>query len=69
MVLSAAVNHAHRGIQNGTAGVIEGAQKALDGDLVQGSIDQTLAAQQIEASSAVMRAVDESLGTLLDDLA
>lgn len=69
MDLSLTASTALQGIQNGRKTLVSGAHKALSGDLVQGSIDQSLATHQVKASAAVIRAVDESLGTLLDDLA
>lgn len=67
--ISSAHGHALAGLAAGTERML-GAAESLHQDVsVEGIVDLKSAKMQMKASTAVVRAVDENLGALLDDLA
>lgn len=67
--IGAAMDHARAGLSAGTER-LAGAAGELSRDVsVEGIVDMRGAETQVKASTAVIRAVDESLGSLIDALA
>ena len=78
MLISGATQAGMRGIQNGMEGLRENAAelasaRQMDGsaarDISKPLVEQTQNVQQVEASAKVLRASDEMIGRLINDLA
>lgn len=67
--LSHATQLAHSGIQRGAERMMSAVQAVQRGDLVDAAMEQSKARAEITASSKLARAMDETLGTLIDELA
>lgn len=67
--ISSAMDHARAGLSTGTERLSGAAQELSRGVSVEGIVDLQGAHTQVEASATVIRAVDESLGSLIDALA
>lgn len=67
--LSQALNTAHAGIQRGAERMQSAAKAAQSGEVVDAAVESSMARTEIEASTQLARAMDESLGTLVDELA
>lgn len=59
---------AHVGLQRGAARMLSAAKAAGSGELTQAALQQSMARAEMEASGAVVRVMDETLGTLIDEL-
>lgn len=67
--LSQAMQLAQVGLQRGAERMLSAAKVAESGDVVEAAMEQSMARTEIEASSKIARAMDETLGTLIDELA
>lgn len=67
--LGQAMQLAQVGLQRGAERMVSAAKVAQSGDVLEAALEQSMARTEIEASSELARAMDETLGTLIDELA
>lgn len=67
--LSQATQLAQAGMARGAERMLSAVKSVQRGDVVDAAMEQSMARAEVIASSKVVRAMDETLGTLLDELA
>lgn len=67
--LTQATNLAYTGITRGAERMESAAKSAQSGEVVEAAVESKMARAEVEASSEMARAMDETLGSLFDEFA